>query len=123
MGRRKKIESRILVKEKMIISDIQPTIWKKLLKIKANQRIGSAYVFTGSRGSGKEWASIQFAKLINCNELKDALCNNCNSCLQFNSLQHPNLKLIFPLPAGINSNKNKGPIDSLKKEEFDYITK
>ena len=123
MGRRKKIESRILVKEKMIISDIQPTIWKKLLKIKANQRIGSAYVFTGFRGSGKEWASIQFAKLINCNELKDALCNNCNSCLQFNSLQHPNLKLIFPLPAGINSNKNKGPIDSLKKEEFDYITK
>ena len=49
----------------MTFSDIQPIIWEKFLKIKANKRVGSAYLFSGSRGSGKEWASIEFGKLIN----------------------------------------------------------
>ena len=107
----------------MTFSDIQPIIWEKFLKIKANKRVGSAYLFSGSRGSGKEWASIEFGKLINCKASKGIYCNKCDSCIQFNNLQHPNLKLIFPLPASDNSNKLKTSIESLKQEDFDYITK
>ena len=32
----------------MTFSDIQPIIWEKFLKIKANKRVGSAYLFSGS---------------------------------------------------------------------------
>ena len=107
----------------MTFSDIQPIIWEKFLKIKANKRVGSAYLFSGSRGSGKEWASIEFGKLINCKASKGIYCNKCDSCIQFNNLQHPNLKLIFPMPASDKSNKAQTPMESLKQEDFDYITK
>ena len=50
----------------MIINDFQPMIWDRLLRAKSNNRIGSAYLFSGPKGCGKEWGAIEFAKLLNC---------------------------------------------------------
>ena len=38
----------------MIFSDLQPLVWGKLSKINKNNRVGSAYIFSGQKGSAKE---------------------------------------------------------------------
>ena len=106
----------------MIFSDIQPLVWNRLSKINKNNRVGSAYVFTGQKGSAKEWGAIQFAKLLNCEDNLDGLCDKCSSCNKFKSLQHPNLKIIFPLPSNNKSNKDVNPLNYLKKEDYEYLT-
>jgi len=111
-----------MVKEKMIFSDFQESTWRRLSRIKLNDRIGSAYCFSGNKGSAKEYGAIEFAKLLNCESVKGTFCDKCKSCFKFKSLQHPNLKIIIPLPSGSKSNKDNGPLDSLKKEELQFLT-
>ncbi len=107
----------------MRIQDIQPKIWDRLLRIKETNRIGSAYLFSGSEGCGKEWAALRFAALLNCTGSANLPCGKCPSCAKFKTLQHPNLKIIVPLPGGEKSgSRNKDPLDGLKKEELDYLT-
>ena len=111
-----------MVKEKMIFSDLQKNIWERLYRIKLNDRVGSAYCFAGSTGSGKEYAALEFAKLLNCEEFKEIPCGKCSSCFKFQSLQHPNLKIIVPLPSSSKSNKGSGALDGLKKEDLELLT-
>ena len=47
----------------------QSKIWRILLNIVESSRIGSAYLFSGPQGSGKEALAIKFAQFLNC-ELK-----------------------------------------------------
>ena len=61
----------------MIFSDLQSNIWERLYRIKSNRRLGSAYCFSGPTGSGKEYAAIEFAKLLNCEKFVDTSCNKC----------------------------------------------
>ena len=106
----------------MIFSDLQKNIWERLSRIKTNDRIGSAYCFSGSTGSGKEYAAIEFAKLLNCEQFEEIPCNKCPSCFKFQSLQHPNIKIIVPLPSNAKSKKGSGPLDGLKQEDLDLLT-
>ncbi len=122
MGTGQKIESGKLAGEKMIFKEYQPIVWARLLRAKSNHRVGSAYLFTGPRGCGKEWGAIEFAKLLNCENAGDVSCNRCPSCAKFAGLQHPNLKLIVPLPGSDKANQSSNPLDALKKEDLEYLT-
>jgi DNA polymerase-3 subunit delta' len=122
MGPRAEAKSRKMVTQKMIFKDYQPMVWERLLRAKSNNRVGSAYLFTGSRGCGKEWGAIEFAKLLNCENASGTSCNRCPSCAKFVGLQHPNLKLIVPLPGSDKSTKSSNPLDALKKEDLEYLT-
>ena len=87
--------------DKKIVSNIisaQPKIWSQLQKIHSSRQIGNAYLFSGPPGCGKEGIALQFAQLLNCENQKKQICKLCSSCIRFSSLQHENLKLIFPLP-------------------------
>ena len=106
----------------MIFSDLQNNIWERLYRIKSNDRLGSAYCFSGPTGSGKEYAGIEFAKLLNCEKFEEVACNKCESCFKFKSLQHPNLKIIVPLPSNPKLNKDSGALDGLKKEDLELLT-
>ena len=88
-------------KETVIVFDpliMQKAVWERLNSIKSSDRIGSAYLFSGPGGSGKEALSLCFGKHLNCEKIGSSPCNICPSCQRFNQLQHEELKLVFPLP-------------------------
>ena len=89
----------------------QKKTWNKIYDIVNNDKIGNAYIFSGSEGSGKEALSIAFAQFLNCSYRDLIPCLKCSSCIRYNKLQHETLTLIVPLPAYKN-----------KKNEIDNST-
>lgn len=71
--------------------------------------ISHSYLFEGEEGLGKKKVALVFAKTLLCKEGKSQPCNNCSSCIKFNSNNHPDFKIIIP---------EKGLI---KKEEIDNL--
>lgn len=65
-----------------------------------NNRLAHAYLFWGNEGVGKDALAIEFARTLLCVQQTDIACYECSSCKKVDQLQHPNLKLIFPLPGG-----------------------
>ncbi len=60
----------------------QEHIVKTLVNQIKNDRLGHAYLFTGTRGTGKTSAAKIFAKAINCqNPINGSPCGKCSSCL------------------------------------------
>ena len=76
---------------------------KKLLQTAVHtRRLAHAYLFWGESGIGKDALAIAFAKTLLCLKQGEEACGECASCKKVDLLQHPNLKLIFPLPGGDN---------------------
>jgi DNA polymerase-3 subunit delta' len=96
-----------------------------LQKAILDNRIAHAYCFIGEEGAGKEAIAIEFAKIVNClspviNDNSIECCNKCGSCKMANSLQHPNIQLIYSLPtpkAGDSSSIS----DRLSDEQINEI--
>jgi len=95
---------------------------KSLLKqILSSGRIPGAFLFDGPEGVGKDAMAIELAKTLNCERDKAEPCNECSSCKQANALQHPNIRLVFPLPRGDNETKEDGPLDKLDEKTMEKI--
>lgn len=62
-------------------------------------RIAHAYLLWGPRGTGKDALAIEFAKTLLCERQGTEACGSCRSCIKVGNLQHPNVRLIFALPA------------------------
>ena len=105
----------------MNFSDVHPSIWGRLSKIKLNEKIGTSYLFSGPPGCGKEWCAIEFSKLINCESDSATICNICPSCKKFSTLQHENLNLVFPLPSISNSKGIDDPIKSIGRDDYESV--
>ena len=90
----------------------QEQVWSQLNQISSSKKLGSAYLFSGPPGCGKEGIAIQFAKLLNCELGGKDICGSCPSCIRMANLQHEKLKLLFPLPAPKkNQNTEAGALD------------
>ena len=48
------------------VCSAQEQVWSQLNQISLSKKLGSAYLFSGPPGCGKEGIAIQFAKLLNC---------------------------------------------------------
>ena len=67
----------------------QNVITKTLGNAIINNRVSHAYLFSGPRGTGKTSIAKVFAKMINCENLKDLKpCDKCISCTQINNNQN-----------------------------------
>ena len=115
-----------MVNEEVVSLNIlsaQARVWEQLSQIFTSTRIGSAYLFSGPPGCGKESLAIQFAQLLNCESPSQKPCNECPSCMRFNQLQHEKLQFILPLPM-VKTKKSEGDNDSssLGKGDLELVT-
>lgn len=58
----------------------QKHITQSLVNQIKNNQISHAYLFTGTRGTGKTSIARIFAKAINCEHFDNGPCNKCNTC-------------------------------------------
>jgi DNA polymerase-3 subunit delta' len=78
----------------------------KLINSVKNDRIAHAQLFIGNKGSANLAIAMAYAQFLNCqNRNQVDSCNECHSCLMYNTLTHPDLHLIFPV-LKINNIKN-----------------
>ncbi|MFA6439542.1 MAG: DNA polymerase III subunit [Bacteriovoracaceae bacterium] len=90
----------------------------------SSQRLAHAYLFWGNTGVGKDALAIEFARTLLCKTQQTVSCGTCSSCRKMETLHHPNLKLIFPLPGVDNPKKNdKDDDETVDNEVFDEIRK
>ena len=80
----------------------QPHITQTLKNAIRNKHLAQAFLFCGPRGVGKTTCARILAKTLNCHNLTDQIeaCNECESCLSFNSGQSLN---IYELDAASNN--------------------
>ena len=64
-------------------------------------RLSHAYLFHGPDGVGKETTAIEFARALNCGTGGLSACGECKSCRMVESLSHPDLHLVFPVPGSL----------------------
>ncbi len=70
-----------------------------------NQRLGHAYLFTGTRGTGKTSCAKIFAKAINCeNSINGSPCGKCEAC---RSLSQPSNMDVIEIDAASNNGVNE----------------
>ena len=90
-----------MVNETMIFTNVkmQSALWERVILSKKNNRIGSAYLFSGPNGSAKEALALKFSAYLNCNESTMEPCGICSSCKRIIAFQHENHHLIVPIPS------------------------
>jgi DNA polymerase-3 subunit delta' len=74
-------------------------------------RAAHAYLLAGPRGIGKTAVALEFAQLLLCEREDLTPCGECIQCRSFASLQHPDVKILFPLPP-----KKSGASEDEEKE-------
>jgi DNA polymerase-3 subunit delta' len=103
------------------IKEAQPRIWKRLLLIWKNNKVGTAYLFTGPRGCGKEALAIEFGALLNSGYNDGKHDPNSPGYIRFKTLQHEYMKLVIPLPAPKKIKENQSVLDSLSEKDLDFL--
>ena len=60
-------------------------------------RVAHAQLFNGPEGSGALALALAYARYLHCSAPTDAdACGKCSSCVQYDTLQHPDLHWSFP---------------------------
>ena len=70
-------------------------IKQELIKSIDSNKYSQSYLFLGIPGIGKKMIAMEFAKMLLCNSEKK-YCNNCKSCIEFNSNNNPDFTIIEP---------------------------
>jgi DNA polymerase III subunit delta' len=92
---------------------------KHLLKnMLRTKELAHAYIFYGAEGIGKDALALEFARSINCSSAEPDACGSCPSCRKFETLQHPDVKLIFPLPVGKGEKQGDDPVAVLTEDQI-----
>jgi DNA polymerase-3 subunit delta' len=86
-------------------------IVKSLKGAIANGRVNHAYIFEGSKGSGRRTVANAFAKALNCEAGESTACGSCVSCITFDSGNNPDI-IYVRLKAGERELK----VDTIRNE-------
>ncbi len=94
---------------------------EKLKSAFTNNRVAHAYLFYGNEGTGKDAAAIEFAKLLNCLNLKNGneACDKCENCIKISGFRSEYFKFICAMPAGRSDQSDSDPIEKLPAADFD----
>ncbi len=79
----------------------QQVVVRTLINSIKNQTIAHAYLFSGVRGTGKTSIAKIFAKAINCQNIENPLCGECEMCQEM--LSQSEMPDIFEIDAASNN--------------------
>ena len=70
----------------------------QLINSVENNRLSHSQLFLGKSGGSKLAVAIAFAQYINCiRKTTSDSCGECQSCVKYSMLTHPDLHLVFPV--------------------------
>jgi DNA polymerase-3 subunit delta' len=121
-----------------------PAAWSFLRGVVAGNRFANAYLLHGPAGVGKGTAALAFARALLCEGRAgatrgadtlfgapeplgppDDACGACAACRKSGVLQHPDLRLLFPV-SGEEKELDEtiaGTIQSLREDQFSALLK
>jgi len=99
----------------------QQRVKATLLSALRTGRLAHAYLFYGGEGVGKDAMALELARVIHCERGGEEACGACASCIHLNTLQHPDVYLVCPLPVGKGENADDSPTAKLAEQEIDAI--
>jgi len=108
---------------KLKIKKLQPKVWDLLERVIVNDKIGSAYLFAGPSGVGKEAMAIEFGAEINKYYFRENDKLAESNYTRFKILQHELLKLVFALSPGSSKKDGGNPLDSLNEADLQFLNK
>lgn len=99
----------------------QNAVKDKLISQYRSGKHSHAYMFEGSEGVGKDASAIEFAKLLNCTNVKNGTdaCDTCDNCKKIASFRSEHFKLICALPSAKTDDSDSDPVEKLPASEFD----
>lgn len=98
------------------LAEIQPRVVDILIRTLKKKRLAHAYLFEGTKGTGKKIVALQLAKSFFCENIQAGEpCQTCSSCRRIESGNHPDVHMIAPDGQSIK----KQQIEHLQKE-FTY---
>ena len=99
------------------LADKQPYVVKLLTNSIKKERLAHAYLFKGSKGTGKKQVAIQLTKAYFCRVRESSEpCDECPDCKRIDSGNHPDVHLVEPDGQSIK-------IEQVRKlqKEFSYL--
>ena len=99
----------------------QSAIWQRLVKPYENEKVGTAYLFSGPRGSGKEALAIEFGALLNSTKETKNNYTQSKGYLLFRGLVHEHLKLVVPLPSPKTIKTNQDILYTLSDKDLAFL--
>ena len=93
----------------------QRRVKEALLAARRSGRLPHAYLFYGGEGVGKDAAALELARVIRCERGGDEACGECSSCVRMATMQHPDVRLIIPLPRGSGEKDDDEPMAKLSE--------
>ena len=99
----------------------QSAIWQRLVKTYENEKVGTAYLFSGPRGSGKEALAIEFGALLNSTKETKNNYTQSKGYLLFRGLVHEHLKLVVPLPSPKTIKTNQDILYTLSDRDLAFL--
>lgn len=84
-----------------------------------NKTISHSYLFEGEEGLGKRNIALAFSKTLLCKGGGDEPCNTCNSCIKFDTNNHPDFKILSSENGNIKSEEVEKVIRGMATTPFE----
>lgn len=84
-----------------------------------NRTISHCYLFEGEKGLGKRDVALAFSKSLLCKGKKERPCNKCSSCIKFDTMNHPDFKILSPEKGIIRKENIDKLISSMSTSPFE----
>jgi len=99
----------------------QERVKRHLAEVLRSGRLPHAYLFSGSDGVGKDAMALELGRVLHCERQGMEACEECRSCVQLRSLQHPDVKLVCALPRHKDEQSDTPPLAKLSEQDINTI--